>query len=136
MKPFSLLTLGVFCLCLTGCGQGEYVKRAGISGEVSFDGEPVESGVILFIPEQGVVGPPVQIAISGGSYSAPVATGPTVGKNQVQILANRSTNKEVLVQGVKTTEILQYIPAKFNEQTTLSAEIVVGSNQVDFHLGK
>lgn len=135
MSPSTVAIGFLVCLLgLFGCGDKSQVRRAAVEGSVTFDNEPVEQGVILFVPDVGVVGPPVQVMITKGKYTAPAATGPTVGRNSVQITANRKTGKERLVQGVQAEEVVQFIPDKYNTETTLQATIVPGENSIDFDL--
>ena len=55
MKPtFTLLTC---LLLLAGCGK-KGLERAVISGRVSYQGEPVQRGLLRFVPIEGTKGPP------------------------------------------------------------------------------
>jgi hypothetical protein len=126
-----------FSLCLilgaAGCSRDEVV-RASVEGNVTFDGKPVESGMILFIPEPGVVGPPVQVMIENGKYASSESTGPTVGQNAVQIIAVRKTGRILKIEGQDSAEEVQYIPKKYNEQSTEKVEIQSGENHFDYEL--
>ncbi len=129
---FALLLCGT----VAGCGKSG-PARASVSGTVTFDGAPVEEGMIEFIPFPGVVGPPVQIAIKDGKFSSPKDSGPTVGKNNVQITAMKKTGKKVkTIMGEESDEVVQYIPPQYNQLTQLNTEITTGTNNVDFELKK
>src|SRR5262245_47986221 len=77
-----------------GCGRkykGE--KRYAVSGKVTVDGQPMEHGLISFLPQaEGIVsgGP-----ISSGAYAIPEEKGPNAGKYQVKINWNKPTGRRV-----------------------------------------
>jgi hypothetical protein len=136
--PPLRLFISFWCsLCLTGvlagC-SGSEVVRASVEGTVSFDGQPVESGMILFIPQPGVVGPPVQVMIEKGKYASPKSTGPTVGLNAVQLIAVRKTGRILKIEGQDSAEEVQYLPKKYNEASKEMAEIKPGVNQFNYEL--
>jgi hypothetical protein len=63
----------VACLaCLAGCAPDNGLKMGRVSGKITYRGEPVEDGQILFAPDEakGTVGVPAMAKIaSDGSYS-------------------------------------------------------------------
>jgi hypothetical protein len=119
-RRISLLFVLVPVLICCGCGSpGEEVQRAAVTGTVTFDGEPVATGMILFVPEPGVKGPPVPVTIIAGEFQTDAAKGPTVGSNGIQITATRKTGKVITFQGEQSDEIVQYIPARYNERSEL-----------------
>lgn len=124
-----------FCFLLPGCGSGNTPERATIQGQVTFDGEPVESGSIQFVPEPGVVGKPVATQISQGKYELPADKGPAVGKNKVIIQAMKKTGKQVKdIMGEMVEQQKEFIPSIYNEESELFVEIKPGSNTEDFSL--
>lgn len=135
-----VLTLCLSVSFLGGCGGGgDGIERSVVSGLVTFEGTPVEEGIITFVPTDGVVGAPVQLTIQGGKYSsaedAQDDRGIVTGLNGVQILATKKTGKQIKnVIGEMEEEVLQYIPAKYNEQSELKQDIKPGKNTIDFEL--
>ncbi|WP_417377015.1 hypothetical protein [Gimesia maris] len=131
-----------FCaLTLTGCfgGSAEHIERAAVSGSVTYDGKPLPEGSIQFVPDVDAAGKPVrgklaQALIKDGSYSLSVEEGPAVGNNKVLINAIRNTGKFEESDGQKTEIMQQYIPARYNTQTTLKYEVKAGENTADFTL--
>jgi len=107
-----------------------------VKGTVTFDGKPVDNGMALFVPESGVEGPPVPVTIVDGKFEVPASAGPTVGRNGVQITATKKTGKIITFQGEQNEEIVQYIPARYNEQTDLKVTVSVdeAENQFEFPL--
>ena len=138
-STFSALTL--CALTLTGCfgSSKEGLERAAVSGTVSFDGKPLSEGSIQFIPDldakgQRVHGKAVQAIITNGVYSLTNDQGPVVGANKIMVNATRKTGKFQNFDGVKTEIMQQYIPAKYNADSTLRYEVKAGENTADFSL--
>lgn len=129
----------VFLLCLLSAGCSEAPSRASIEGTVSFgDGQPLPSGTIRFLPVEGTRGAVVFAPISEGKYRLDADKGPAVGKNRIEITAMRKSGQMVPVQdgppGVFQEVEEQYLPAHFNIDSTLFADIVAGSNKKDITL--
>ncbi|QDU75334.1 hypothetical protein Pan97_23640 [Bremerella volcania] len=130
----SLLVL--LCLLFSGCG-GNGIPRAAVQGTVTLDGKPIESGVIMFIPETVA---PVALKITGGHYDSESDVndrrGAVIGHCSVQIFANRPTGRSYtdVMTGEKMEETKQFVPAKYNERTELTAEVEAGRQTIDFHL--
>ena len=125
-----------FALLLTpGCKSGTTVERASVSGTVTFDGQPVESGTITFVPAAGVVGAPAELRIQNGKYSTTDAQGVVVGNNDVRILATKKTGKQFKnPNNEMEDEVVQFIPEKYNEKTELQETVKPGENTFDFDL--
>lgn len=126
-------TLPAILLALTvaGCGEGDSLNRGAISGRVTLDGQPLETGSISFWPTDGTQGPMATGPIAAGQYSLESKVGPVVGKHSVKIEAIRDTGKKN-DGGSPITE--QIVPPQYNAQTTLKVEIKQGENTQDFEL--
>ena len=120
----SLFYPCILFVMFVGCGSDD--GRATVRGSVTFDGVPLDAGVIALVPEPGSSGLAAGGVIESGSYSI-ASDGPLPGKYMVQITASRKTG-----QMVEQTE--QYIPAKYYKNTELIVEIESGSNRCDFEL--
>ena len=90
----TMLRMGGGCLLLVlvGCGSG--TKLAGVVGTVALNGQPVESGVISFIPAQAggdqvAVGTP----IAKGTYELAAQRGLPPGTYRVEIRWPRPTGR-------------------------------------------
>ena len=117
---------------LLGCSDS---KRQGIEGTVTFNGEKVENGSIHFVPINGTKGPDGGATIENGHFSIPKEGGVFVGTFKVTIEARKKTGKKTRdVEGHICDEEIDYIPAKYNEQSTLTQEIKSGSNNLTFDL--
>ncbi|MDY3560547.1 hypothetical protein R5W23_001782 [Gemmata sp. JC673] len=76
-KIFSALTLT--CFAILGCGGG----GSTVTGEVSFNGKPLEKGYVTFNPTDGKSAP-VGAEVVGGRYTAKNVA---VGKNKVVVVS-------------------------------------------------
>lgn len=130
MKPFPLL---LFCLGPTilaaGCGPAALPQ---ISGTVKFNGQPVEVGTIAFLPVDGKTSS-AETRILKGEYRLEVPP----GQKQVKIIGIRVTGQRPAYEGAANSPMIditeQYIPANYNDQTTLTCEIK-NSEVKDFDL--
>jgi hypothetical protein len=116
---------------LSGCGP----ERVGqvVTGTVTFQGKPLDQGSIQFQPAEG------QSTFSGssidnGNYRLPPEFGLAPGKYTVRINSSEGsvpTNSTDVEVGVFT----ERIPAKYNSESTLSAEVKEGEdNKFDFEI--
>lgn len=113
---------------LTGCGP----STGTVAGAVTIDGQPLDSGVISFVPaEEG--GTPVTTNVVGGKYELTTTT----GKKIVQVSAPVVVGKRKEYEGpdaplVEITE--ERLPPKYNSQTELNCEVKAGKSVQDFTL--
>ena len=112
------------CLVLTwsvvGCGSGTRTPppRIPVKGTVNVDGKPLSEGEIIFrvAGEPGIPAP-----VKDGAFSAQA----NEGKNQVEISAFKDGPPLSTDLEKKPTKI-NTLPAKYNTQTTLSADVKAG----------
>lgn len=115
---FALTAIAI----IGGCGKTS--DRANVSGKVTFDGQPVATGQIVFEPQgAGRMG----IAqIVDGEYKMPAEQGPTAGDYVVKITANRPTGAKAAGARGSAEQVdvyEQFIPAKYNDRSQLKAQI-------------
>jgi hypothetical protein len=118
--------LGALLGAIAGCG-GSGPKKFDVSGTVTFDGVPVADGDLTFTPEdksRGAEGG----KIKDGKYTMKAHE----GKNKIQIIATRIVPGKKGAMGEDFIE--QYIPAKFNEKSDLSADVGAGKTEHNFDL--
>ena len=106
-------------LCAIGCGKSGPASSH-VTGTVTLDGQPVEQGEVLFRPSEGG-GTPYACPIAAGKFEGDVAP----GAKRVEINATGDTGKTA-PDGMP--EYKNLIPAKYNTETTLTADIADGSN--------
>jgi hypothetical protein len=116
-----------------GCGSS---KEVSIKGSVTFDGQPVGPGSIVFAPETGNESIKVAAPIEDGKYEIGAERGATPGMFRVEISWSKKTGRQIpsADPGVMVDEVQEAIPAKYNAQSTLSREIKPGENVHDFDL--
>jgi len=120
-----------------GCDSGGGLVA--VEGNVTFDGQPVEEGSIAFEPADGA-GPSAGGTIQQGKYALAGDAGVLPGKKTVRITAVRKTGKQVAggLSGDSDTmvdEVEKYIPAIYNQESTLTCEVAAGKvNQHNFDL--
>jgi hypothetical protein len=105
---------------------------------VKFNGQPVKTGLIEFQPAGQGMATAGAAAITDGSYSIARAEGLQPGQYQVRVSsapqkAQRPPN--ALPGDYQLPPAQELIPAKFNSNTSLTAEVTKeGPNKVDFDL--
>jgi hypothetical protein len=136
-KVFFALLL---CSFMSGCGgSGLTYKTATVSGTVTYQEKPLDSGLIRFIPNTPVVdgqvaGKPAFGKIENGTYSIPSDRGATVGSNRVEIVSYRKTGKKTPMEDTMIEETEQILADKYNVKSTLTADVKSGDNKLDFKL--
>lgn len=119
----------ILALLLLGCGS-DGPRMHPVSGQVAYDGEPVESGEIVF--ESTTPG----IAVDGGRikqglYSLKVKEGShTVRINAGKMFALPPGKKNFMGE---TQEMRQFIPERYNVKSELTRD-VRGPSTMDFEL--
>ena len=107
---------------LIGCGRPGPAMYA-VSGTVTWQGEPVPKGDIVFIPIDGAVAPDAAKIIDG-KYRLKAKA----GKKRVEIHASRRDGRIDPVMGESPAR--PYIPTRFNAKSTLTAEVLPNDKNV------
>lgn len=126
------LVLAVGLMFLAGCaGSGDGPARYTVRGTVTFDGEPVEDGQVIFLPEDGK-GRPDAGKVTNGAFEFRV----TGGKKRVEITASRKTGETYDEDLGETMPVLEeFIPARYNTESELTVEVEPNSeNTYEFDL--
>lgn len=132
LRLSGLLILAVL---FVGCGGGQTGPvRYPVTGTVTFDGNPLPDGDVQFIPADGK-GPTDAGKIVAGKFSLET----TAGKKKVSIQATREDPKNMVPSGIDPGKMEpareDYIPAKYNTATELTADVPKGgSSSLDFKL--
>lgn len=133
--------LAPLILCLASCGHNtDGPARVPVEGEVTFHGQPLHSGSILFIPTSGTTGPRTGATIESGRYRLDDDRGPVVGTLRVEIRAAPRIGYDI----TEPTETVKHIgeplprneiPPQYNDNSVLTVTTTAaGDNQFDFHL--
>ena len=121
------VVLSVLVAVHAGCGPSGPVRYP-VSGEVTWEGEPVTKGYIVFEAADEAVAPDAG-KIENGRYQTAVQA----GNKKVRISAERQVGPYNPVMG--SPERQSYIPAEYDTETVLEVTVTPdGENQFDFHL--
>lgn len=137
---------------VVGCGGGDV---ATLSGQVTYDGQPLADGNILLVPQQGTPSQGGGTKITGGAYEFAKDQELAPGKYQVQVSATRDATPEEIAamssdeesdeddeespedaQPAEVTPKMQILPRKYNLESTLTVDLKAGENQKNFDLEK
>lgn len=116
----------LFALFLAGCSGGD--GRVTVTGTVTWNGEPLESGLITMVTR------------GQSSDAAPIIKGSfeiqtLPGEKNVGITSRRVLSAVVDAERGTASEVsYQFIPSKFNEQTELMSTITSGDTPLTFDL--
>lgn len=132
------MILLVSFLAFCGCEE----KKLTLSGNVSFDGAPLNDGGIVFVP---VDNPQTEFKekIIDGKYTISIPAA-TTGNMLVRIYATRldtpqdgavSEAELKLNPSIGMTTIM-YIPKRYNTESTLTADVSPTTTTFDFQLEK
>ena len=128
-----LAALALGCLISTsGCGKS---SSSSVHGKVTLDGENVTEGNIVFL-SQGTSGPKAAAAIAEGVYSLSPQDKLLPGTYRVEISWRKPTGRKIPAAdpGVTVDETRESVPAKYNTESTLTAEIGSGDVEKNFDL--
>lgn len=143
LSPTLLTTCLLSCsLLLTagGCSGGNDDGTLLVSGTVTFDGSPLESGKVILEPVVAG-GRPFAGSIHDGAFQLRA----TPGKKIVRITATRLEDpKKLSAEMRRTMEVggagsvpVQFIPTQYNRDSELTVEInPAGGNQLTWELTK
>jgi hypothetical protein len=132
---------------LAGCGgAGDRLPREPISGTVTFNGQPLKSGSIQFMPAQTKEGVATGGMITDGWFDVPRDAGPVPGNYQVMIFATGDTPAaadpgpgEPAGPGIKSAipqktararPTTGLIPLRYNLKSELKAEVEAGGRNI------
>jgi hypothetical protein len=112
MSKFTLLAFALVLATALGCGE----QVASVSGKVTYNGQPVENGMIAFRPADGR-GQTFAVMITNGDYVAPEAV---PGSRKVEIRGTKA------VKWALSSE----------ESARLAEEVAKEGSTADGHVGQ
>jgi hypothetical protein len=127
-----------FVLMLSGCGGA---GEGGVSGSVTFRGQPLEEGSIQFCTAGERSVPVAGARVVAGHYKVPSSHGLAPGTYVVRIsspepiAAPPKDEKAASPFAMSAPQTRERIPAKYNARSTLTAEVRAGERaRFDFDL--
>lgn len=137
MRVLVWLLASVVVMGVVGCGESG-PERIGMSGIVTYNGEPIEDGEISFQPVEGTQAPPTSTTIVDGKYQLPEKWALVPGTYQVAVRSYRASydndaklpgstlDRPPASGGIEVKE--QLLPDKFNAKSTIE-KVTVKSGQ-------
>lgn len=116
----------------SGCGHSDDLQRNAISGTITIDGAPLESGVVRLIPIEPHSGPGSMEKVTEGAFQFTEENGPIAAQHRVEIEATEHVafaidDEAAFASFVKSTGrsplARNPIPAIYNSASTLTANI-------------
>jgi hypothetical protein len=114
-----------FAALAAGCKGGD---RCGVAGTVSWKGQPVKAGTILFL-RPGSPGPAAGAAIKDGAFEVPASHGLPPGSYKVSVSAAEALSRPIPATADNPGDPAPFretIPAKYNASTELTFDVVAG----------
>lgn len=124
-RTCAVLAVGAVSVALAGCSADPSVT---VAGTVRFDGQPLERGEIIFAAPDGSV-TPTAAPIENGRYEVRALPGAK------KVMINASRRSKTIDPLTKEAEEYSFIPAAYNVQSKLTADLKPGNqNEVNFEL--
>jgi hypothetical protein len=142
----SLALLAGVLTFMAGCGSGvrPIAGSVGVSGTVTFNGQPLEQGMVRFAPESGSKSQPATGQIKNGKFTMVTTAsspGVVVGKYKVSIISNKPFTPPALKPGTPPDPKAKFepesiIPTKYNDIKTsgLEADVTAAVASLTFAL--
>jgi hypothetical protein len=136
MRQFAV-SFGLI-VAIAGCGSEpayQGATRYALSGKVTLDGAPLEAGTISFIAD-GHQGNPAGGPVVKGEYAVDADRGANAGNYRVEVRWQKPTGQQVKDEdtGGMVDVTQEAIPAQYNAQSTLKAEVKPDKTKFDFDL--
>ncbi len=125
MRACGVWVAAAAVLMACGCGGGSGPKGVPVNGTVSLNGKPLPEGEVLFEPADGK-GAPEQALVKEGKFSGSV----TPGAKKVRITSWREGKRPADAAMGGGAMLEQYLPKKYNTETTLTATVEAGGGQL------
>lgn len=130
MKKFLFLS-AVSMLLLSGCGDSNISQ---ISGQVSYNGQPVQTGMISLEPTEGKT-PPHGMPIKDGKFASAANADIKPGKYAVRITApdlSRSNPNANVGPNDPVPPTVPLLPINWHVRSALTVDLKPGKNTVNF----
>lgn len=127
-----LLVLAAALTTAAGCGESG-PPTGKVSGAVTLDGKPLDTGRMRFVSKDGK-SPPVETAVTAGRYAAEVP----VGEVRVEINSEKVVGQRRMYETPDSPMVdvgKEQLPAKYHSNSELKLTVARGDNPpADFDL--
>lgn len=134
-QPVIVSSLLLALLFTGGCGESS--QGIDVEGAITYDGVPVESGLIRFHPTEGQEARYAEF--KNGHYEMKGDVAPMPGAYTVHIDGYKKVKDPGVPDYAKDENGMitkSFIPAKYNANSELTVEIREGQSTYDFNLDK
>lgn len=131
MRWINASTLLLLAVSMPGCS---FETRASVEGKVTYGGKPLDVATITFLPasEEGTKCGGI---IENAQYKIEPKFGPKPGPHRVEIRWAKPTGKKSRNEFGEELEVRKEgLPDKYHANSTLTAEIKSGKNEINFQL--
>ncbi|MBA2113788.1 hypothetical protein [Bremerella alba] len=136
-----LSSLACVLLAGFGCTSQTDLNRIPVSGMITIDGKPLDSGTIQFFPHGDTKGPMAGGRIENGVYAITSQDGPSKGEHLIRIAGKRKSGRTIKVppdeyapEGSVVEEMVDAVPARYGEKSDLIRDIAAPSTEINFEL--
>jgi hypothetical protein len=141
LRPYRHLLALALAVAPIGCSRGlDDLPREPVAGTVTMDGQALPEAVIVFSPTgDASKGPAAAVVaeVKDGQFAIPRDEGPIPGSYKISISHAEMKDADSKSKGRKKTPILsrskvigpELIPARYNTQTELTADIPKGGRK-------
>jgi hypothetical protein len=132
-RRLTLLAAVLAIIQFAGCNSGPVPPPLGlVKGKVTMDGAPAAGMSVIFEPENGRAS--TGLTDKDGNYTLDFDSahhGAMIGKHKVRMTKNIDADPVALMSAKGPP---QPIPVRYNDKTTLEAEVKAGENVLNFDL--
>ncbi|WP_145102390.1 carboxypeptidase-like regulatory domain-containing protein [Rosistilla carotiformis] len=131
-ERITLSLMVCLVVSLVGCGQDSGPALGKVSGTVTLGGQPLPDAMVSFYPTSGERSAH-GMTDAAGHYTlmfTGLKEGAIVGPHSVKVETGVQVGEEEVTPAAKVVQL----PAKYNKNTELTAEVEGGSNTFDFDL--
>jgi hypothetical protein len=128
LRTRGSIALGFVVVSFVAAGCGGDARTRTVTGTVTYAGEPVEKGDIIFIPVDGTPGPSTGGDIEQGAYTVPAKKGPRAGgvyrvEITSMVKSGRTIPNPIDPKGQPGDVYKNTIPVTYNSQSVLRVTI-------------
>lgn len=131
LRSFCLVSLAAFVAFSVGCSKQD-PNRGQVTGIVEVDGQPAAEGAIAFTPTDGN-----STATGGEIVGGRYTVNANIGPSKVAIRVPKTVGERKLYDTpdspVRPIQE-ESLPAKYNDETTLTYDVKPGDNEQNFSL--
>ncbi len=137
---FLIVSMSILSLAQSGCGGSDRPVLGRVTGSVMMDNQPVAGVAVTFQPDKGR--PAIGKTDQNGDFQLmymPETPGCKVGHCRVEIGYGEGEDEGVEMEGDDVVQTpgdsgKKTIPARYNTETELEADVKPGENVFDFDL--